>query len=559
MKYTSLKSDIINILHSSDYNLNLKIYDKDGKTTLNPDDSQWAYINNYNMMIEFMTEDNHTIYIWKDTKNLDKNMKNIIQRMRELAILNGVSVQIRVYDNLNQRKIYNLVKSAMLANKENQKMNESKIKYKQLVESFQSIISIANNTKKTSDFYMSESILSQNTEKLLSAMFQEIKSLKTLKNINLSESFNNMMSAKSYSMIEKILSQNNTKVLSKLYECTNDIKNIASFVRNQYLNNIPFSNNDNTLFVLENVKVYPTIIKSDKDNLINAYNKLIESSDNVNDKIGLLKVIKEHNICESYNVDKNDLLNFWLEQNGKKISLNKGFIIEHWNGNKWLINNEYQSGIKAFAHYFNNGGISNSISYKNIVNECIKYNDIADFIINYKNDFNVRKFIPKFKSIFNECLVKLSPNFNQALFENNEPEIDYHNELNDLTKKIGVNHNALKYLAIEEARNNIYKTMLLNEKKNADLLNLVGELKNYTSFPSVVACKIVEEGINVNIPLNECQNDLLNTAKKLYSSISNNTDKVSTSIASTLFGIIHSKGKLNESKQSFIKTLLKYC
>lgn len=101
--------------------------------------------------------------------------------------------------------------------------------------------------------------------------------------------------------------------------------------------------------------------------------------------------------------------------------------------------------------------------------------------------------------------------------------------------------------------------MLLNEKKNTDLLNLVGELKNYTSFPSVVACKIVEEGINVNIPLNECQNDLLNTAKKLYSSISNNTDRVSTSIASTLFGIIHSKGKLNESKQSFIKTLLKYC
>lgn len=559
MKYTSLKSDIINILHSSDYNLNLKIYDEDGKTTITPDDAQWAYINNYSIMIEFMTEDNHTIYIWKDTKNLDKNMKNIIQRIREIAILNGVSVQIRVYNNLNQRKIYNLVKSVMATKKENEKMNESKIEYKQLIESFQHIISTANNTKKTTDFYMSESILSQNTEKLFNAMFQEIKSLKSLKNTNLSESFNQMMSTQSYSMIEKILSNNSTKVLSKLYECTNDIKNIASYIRQQYLNNIPFNTSNDTLFVLENVKVYPTIIKTNKDNLINAYNKLIESSNNVSDKIGLLKIIKEQNICESYNVDRNDLLNFWLEQNGKKLSLNKGFIIEHWNGNKWLINNEYKVGLKALAHYFNNGGDDNTIAYKNIINECQKYNDIADFIIKYKNDFNVRKYIPKFKSLFNECLTKLSPTFNQTLFENNIPEINYQNELNALSHKIGINHSALKYLAIEEAKSNLSKASILNEKKNNDMLILVNELKNYSSFPSIIASKIVNEGIHIDLPLNESQNDLLNTANNLYLSITNNTDKVSTSIASTLFGIIHSKGKLNESKQSFIKTLLKYC
>ena len=32
MKYSTLQNDIINILHSTDYNLYLKLYDKDGNT-----------------------------------------------------------------------------------------------------------------------------------------------------------------------------------------------------------------------------------------------------------------------------------------------------------------------------------------------------------------------------------------------------------------------------------------------------------------------------------------------------------------------------------------------
>ena len=72
MKYTSLKNDIVNILHSSDFNLSLKFYDEDGNTTLDIDDAVWGYIHNENMMIEFMTEDNPVIYLWKDKKMLMK-------------------------------------------------------------------------------------------------------------------------------------------------------------------------------------------------------------------------------------------------------------------------------------------------------------------------------------------------------------------------------------------------------------------------------------------------------------------------------------------------------
>ena len=39
MKYTSLKNDIVNILHSSDYDLILKFYDEDGRNTLDTEKS----------------------------------------------------------------------------------------------------------------------------------------------------------------------------------------------------------------------------------------------------------------------------------------------------------------------------------------------------------------------------------------------------------------------------------------------------------------------------------------------------------------------------------------
>ena len=110
MKYTSLKNDIVNILHSSDYDLILKFYDEDGRNTLDTEKSEWCYISNYNIMVKFMNDENSVIQLWKDKNTLDENMKHIIQRIRELSGLNGVQVQIRIYDDLNQRKIYNLIK-----------------------------------------------------------------------------------------------------------------------------------------------------------------------------------------------------------------------------------------------------------------------------------------------------------------------------------------------------------------------------------------------------------------------------------------------------------------
>ena len=323
MKYTSLKSDIINILHSSDYNLNLRFYDEEGKTTLESDDVNWIYINNNNIMIEFMSDDNPTMFIWKSKSTIDDNMKTIIQRIRELSVLNGVSVQIRVYENLDQRKIYNLIKSSISSKKDKENMNES---FNQLVQAFQNVITTAKNTKKSSDFYMSESILTQNYEKILKEMFEEIKSLKSLNKVNLSETFNQLMVAKSKADITNILNNVKKSSLNKLYESIDSINNIPTFIRKKYLNNIPSSINKNTIMVLENIKVYNDDVISHKDNLIKAYNNLIKVSENAKSKIDLLKEIKNYNILESYNVSKDELLDFWLQNDGNRLPIKKSLL-----------------------------------------------------------------------------------------------------------------------------------------------------------------------------------------------------------------------------------------
>ena len=197
MKYTSLKNDIVNILHSSDYDLYLKFYDEDGRNTLDTEKSEWCYISNYNIMIKFMNDENSVIQIWKDKNTLDENMKHIIQRIRELSGLNGVQVQIRIYDDLNQRKIYNLIKNDILKQRESEDMDESvNNDDKVLIETLYNIVNTAKDTKRPSDFYISEAMQLENTRKIFSEIIKEISYLNAFKNTSISETLKPLMSLK---------------------------------------------------------------------------------------------------------------------------------------------------------------------------------------------------------------------------------------------------------------------------------------------------------------------------------------------------------------------------
>ncbi len=155
MKYTTLKTDIIGILHSSDYNYTLKLYDEEGNTTLDSEETSWLYIEDKNIMIEMPTEESPAVCLWKDNEDVEKDIEKLIQRVRELSILNGVTVQIRTYDDLDRRKIYNIIKNSIKERK-GTKMSES-------VESTVSkaLYELSNKvrtTKRSSDNYVSESM-----------------------------------------------------------------------------------------------------------------------------------------------------------------------------------------------------------------------------------------------------------------------------------------------------------------------------------------------------------------------------------------------------------------
>ena len=567
MKYTSLQQDIVNILSSSDNDLQLKLYDKDGNTTINGEDASWAYIFNKNIMIEFMDDENPILCFWKGRDNFDDKFKGIIQRIRELAILNGVSVQIRVYDNLDQRKIYNLIKSSIetkaKAAQEEEEMVES-VNYDNLVEAFTKIISSAKAANKPSDFYLSEEMKSQNTSAILNEMFGEISSLKPLQSSSkqLSELFNRLMTATTRDEVNSILNSVPENLKNKLSESFNDINNVSTYVRQRYENNIDLGSKTNNEIILENVKVYKVKVKNNHENLSNAYNKLLQVSEGVLDNLNLLKVIKQNKICETYNVSRKQLLEYYLCGNNKPVKEHYAYVIENYLGEKTAFSSKLEAGIKALANYFNKGGEKDSQICKNIVAETIKYNQIADFILEYKDNYTMRNYIPRFKKIFKECVGRLNEantNYSNALFESLEENISYNDYLSAMEEEMGISHPAIKYLAIQEAKKDYLKSRMIMESEDKDMKILTDELKHYSNYPSAIASFIISEGLNVKVDENANKNNIKTIATKLYESTSKENTKVSNTVTSSLFNIIHTNKKLVESKVDYVNTLIKYC
>lgn len=566
MKYTSLKNDIVNILHSSDYDLYLKFYDEDGRNTLDTEKSEWCYISNYNIMIKFMNDENSVIQIWKDKNTLDENMKHIIQRIRELSGLNGVQVQIKIYDDLNQRKIYNLIKNDILKQRESEDMDESvNNDDKVLIETLYNIVNTAKDTKRPSDFYISEAMQLENTRKIFSEIIKEISYLNAFKNTSISETLKPLMSLKTLDEVKEFSkSIKNSEIIK---ENANNIKNIASFVKKEYLNNGDFIvSKPRTLFVLENVKVYTAKEKNNRENLINAYNQLLSFTQNATKGTDIIREIKNNKICETFNVSRKELVDLWLSRtNNLKIEPKKVFVVENYKGEKVIFNEAMKNGIKALAQYINNGGSRDDIICKNIMLETVKYNQISDFIKTYQDNYKVRKFLPKFKNIFSENANKLSSaylNFNKELFESVEEEIDYTSQYQKLCKDMGVEHPAIKYLAIENAKKDAEYCSVLMEQTLSDETILTEGLKPYIQNPFTlynIVKTIMDNQIILNKTLVESVNDsnIKSVATNLYNKICFEDNIVLMPIASSLFNIMHTKN-LNESKITYLNTLIKY-
>lgn len=562
MKYTTLKNDIISILHSSDYNLTLKLYDKDGNNNLDAELTKWIYIENKKIMIELADDEEPIIHIWKDQGDVSNDFEILIQRLRELSILNGVSVQIHLFNDLNRRRIYNLIKNS-IENRKEEDMNESVSKT--LSKTLYELSNIVHNTKRTSDLYISESLRAKNTYSFMNDIIASILCLESLHNSKIKSLLTKTLMEQNYKNIDNIVrvfEKKHPQEFSSLTENLSNIDNISQFMKQRYLNNIETKATPHTMLVLENVKVYPIKTKNDLTNLSKAYNHLLTVCEGAKTGTDILLAIKRNNICETYSVSKNDLLDIWLSKKiNEKIKPTTLLVFENVNGETLSFNMDMKPSIRILAKHFNANGLVNDELTTNIVNETIKLNQLTDLIENYSYKLGVKKHASTLSKLYKQCLENLNENtFGQNLLESSNKMVDYSRELSILEAKIGFTHPSLKYIAIEHAiENKKHKASVLAEQKKDKIALKNGLLLSTTSNKSEdYASKIISGGIIAVKPIKECKCDRLSLTKSLLENIKSVDTEVENAIKESLFIIANNPARYNTLKDNFVKTIKKY-
>ena len=564
MKYGELKSGILSILHSDDYNFVLKLYNENGDTTLDGEEANWIYITNENIMFELPTDDNSVLCIWKEKDFNDDRLSKIIKRIREQCILNGVSLEVRLFDDLNRRKIYNLIKNSLNDKKkaeESNEMNESKelTLSKCLFEALTKIKSI----KKTSDNFISEAMMSKNTHAIMENYVKLLSSVKSLNTKHLSPLFNKVFletSLKGIHGIVKSFQKQFPEEFETISNNTDTLRNAISFVKECYVNNREVKDYKNVVKLLENCVVYIAEPKNDKDNLRKAYNHLISVCEGAKSGIDILRMIKKHNLCETYKISKDDLLDMWLSKScDEKIENKKFLIFESPMNNAVALPLEMKTSLSVLAENFNENGVVLTKQIQKIIDETIKYNDINNLIENYFYNPSIKKYASTLNEILKECLAQLNGGYKEEdLFEEfNNGKIDYSRELNAIQEKTGIRHPGLKYIAIKEAKDNMIK----EHHKTLDKIKDENVLKEgFMSITSLAnAKKIAKTIVNTKItavkPLAE--SDDIELPKSMIDNVYSADESVKSALNDCLFYLVSNPAKY-ESKKEFVSTLKKY-
>lgn len=564
MKYGELKSNILSILHSDDYDFTLKLYDDEGNVTLDPEESNWIYITNKNIMFELPTDDEAVMCIWKE-KDVedDELLSKIIKRTRELCILNGVSLQVRLFDDLNRRKIYNLIQNAINTNKEKNEMSEAveTSLAKCLFEASTKIKRI----KKSSDNFISEALMSKNTKDIMENYIKLASSVKEIGTKHFPSLMKKLFLESSYNDCLKIVKSFNKQFPSEFNSINSrqsDLRNAVSFVKECYLNNRTLKDYKNVAKIMEHCVVYPMESKNDHDNMRKAYNHLISVCEGVTRGIDVLRMIKKHNICETYKVTKDDLLEMWLSKSFDKPIENKKFLMFESPLNKAVaLPIEMKTSLSTLAEHFSENNVIMDKQAQKIIDETVKYNDIKDLMENYFYNPSLKKYASVLNSILKECLNKLNGGYKEEdIFEGyNEGKIDYSKELTKLQEKTGIKHNGLKYIAIKEAMDNQIKEhhLVLDRMNDENILK-----EGFASIMPLkkakeIASSIVKTKLTHVKPLVE-STDKLDLPKSMIDNLFSTNEEVKTSLNECLFYIVSNPARYTDSKETFVNTIKKY-
>lgn len=564
MKYGELKSNILSILHSDDYDFTLKLYDGDGNTTLDPEEAYWIYITNKNIMFELPSDDEAVMCIWKEKEiDDDETLSKVIKRTRELCILNGVSLQVRLFDDLNRRKIYNLIQNAINSRKENAEMNETV--ETSLAKCLFEVCTKIKRIKKSSDNFISEALMSKNTKTIMENYVNLTSSVKNIGTKHFQSLFNKLFLENSYSKCLGIVKSFNKQFPDEAESINSrkeDLKNAVTFVKECYLNNRSLKDYGKVIKIMEHCVVYPMNSKNDNENMRKAYNHLISVCEGVTRGIDVLRMIKKHNICETYKVTKDELLEMWLSKSVDKPIEKKVFLMFESPMNKAVaLPMEMKSSLSTLASHFDSNGVVMDKQAQKIIDETVKFNDINDLMENYFYNPSLKKYASTLNEILKECLEQLNGGYaKEDIFEGyNEGKIDYSKELNAIQEKTGIKHNGLKYIAIKEAMENQIKEHHVTLDKMKDERILKEGLSSILPLKKAktIAKAIVETRLTAVKPLNEDASDKMSLVKSMVDNLFSTNEEVKTSINECVFYIASNPARYN-GKEKFVSTLKKY-
>lgn len=558
MKYTSFKSDIIGIIHSSDNDYVLKFYDTDGNVTIDEKSALWVYIDKPNIMIQFPDED-ASMTVWSSSASLPDDFETIMQRFRHQSVVNGISLNNKLFDNLDRRKIYNIIKKSIILKKD-EEMNES---FKNLSKTLCEVSQMIRNTKKSSDFYISESMHSQNISALTESYKHVVMGINKLNTKPVNKLLDLIVLESSSSKISNIIKQFMVKFpkdYNNLCENINNLRNATSFVQSRFRNNIMSKKLSNVQMISENVVVYTSKTKSDNENLIKAYNHLVSVSEGVTRGIDLLRVIKKHNLCETYRVSKEMLLDFWLSKEIKEVSPQTLLVFENTNGEYTTVSEDMKTSLKLLTECINCGDGSDSILFNAIIDETIKFNHLTNLLENHSYNFQLKNYVSKIKKIYKESFNKISSStLNREMFKDIIIPCDYSKHLALIESKVGFKHPALKYLAMYEAKIDDDKSIILEKNQIKDRLVLESELNKLTSLNNsrLISESIVKNGINTikNIKSNI---DGIEACKSLLDNTYTVDEKTNNTLQECLFIMSTNPKSFTSKRKKFIETLLKY-
>ena len=245
----------------------------------------------------------------------------------------------------------------------------------------------------------------------------------------------------------------------------------------------------------------------------------------------------------------------WISKGvGEKIEPKTLVVFETVGGDKYIFNTDIISSINILAEHFNKNGKNNDKMTTQIVDETIKLNNLKDLVENYYYNNGIKQYGKTLSKLCKESLNKLN-----TLEFSEEDTFDYSKELAIIEGKTGFQHPGLKYIAIEEAKNNKIKNDGILIEHLSDKNILKSGFSKFMSFKKAneLSSSIINTKLSVITPIKETK-EPINVIKQLIDNVYSADNNIKESVNECFKAIALYPNVLSNNKTKFVNTLKKY-